>query len=1461
MGTDYDALYNISDEGQLTAFNINNDQLNIDLEHPLNIDCQPSYDGTVNLIINDDINPPRIINSRFSKIENNRYRLITRNQINQTNIYDKDRVDQQTRLFRNLNSIPRIDLINEYNSGQLMGGNYTFYIKFADDDYNKTDIVAESGQISVYKGYTVTPSSVSGTILDERTDKSITLKISNIDTSFSKVYLYFSRETCDNQGFKLTKCGAFKEPYNITDDTLYITVNGYEEIEDMTVDQLNIQYNIVTAAKTQVQVQNMLFLGNVQQTVLDVANLQNLSYYINVQLLQNESVGYIDPKDYTGPSDAGSSKLEYYNPKNIYYKLGYWPDEIYRLGVVYIMRDDSLTPVFNLRGCVFDSVGSYNFDINEANDIVKKPRNTIIGGENYENTFGVFKLPKATIIKETSVNPLYFKMSMATNVKGKLKDLGVKGFFFVRQKRIPTTLAQGLSIGIDRGSYIPMLYDSSKGKYFSESFLSQKASSKGKLSSSYEDHIMETDQYQCTGLLSLDAICSPELQSAFDGSDFVLEQVYNEAGQLTRNKRYNYITQSGNLASNNYSLQTGVVYVGSNTPMKYIWSKKFATKVGSGEELSQFGLFEKQDLQKTNVALVRGQYTPFLGTNQSFAPNVLYDIKIPNYSASRLIDYFNIRGADNSPFYAISHRYEIDDSIINTSSGLSVFRGDCYSNTITIRINRNFIDSDVPLYDTILDSNTWVDHYNGVAGTRSSAEEETNNSNLITQIVDGVSSALNKEKASEIEKQYGYYLMNRADVNAVPLGMWITFKCLSNYNLGLRTVDYSHTDEQALMGSPRGFYPVTSISTAASGKIEDSSLLNAGYNTTLGKRYNFIVPNVPYIKELFDNRIMFSRMQQNDAFQNFYRIFQGLDYQDIDRQYGAIVKFIPWDTNILCVFEHGVGIIPINEKALISTNTGQSIHMYGAGVLQNQITVINPDFGSIWQESIIRTPIGVYGVDTYAKKIWRVTQQGGMEIISDMKVQRFLNDHIKLSESDKYPTVALKNVKTHYNNYKGDVMFTFYNSEQDETWNLCFNERVNKWITRYSWTPLYSANIDNIFYSLDQKRARLYSLVYKNKIKTWGLQSETIEYSSTGSFNSNLTLLGYDSYNLNNVKIASIYSSYIDDSGNEIVLDLTDSGLFTVSDTFTLNSTGLNIFTQQPTEQVPNPYYIGVIPAYFIINLTAEYSSNENILNGIIYNNLIPVVVNYLSNPSEKESLQIKAFQQNGFYVHGRAGIFDEINYEDASFDNQILPTKWYDKQEPFEFEFVVNGDVGLHKIFNNLVIISNNVQPDEIEYEIIGDVFDFNKTGIYRKEHFGEDEWNTRYNKPKFRGTITGYRFNLGDEVHTYQQTQKFLNCKINWDFVLNTYTLKLTQKCKNIVEFGRRMGNIQYKEDSWYITIDPIFFREKAKIDDIVEEDFGPVKSARLRDKFIKIRVKYTGEDIAVITAIRTLLTISYA
>nr|DAG51696.1 MAG TPA: hypothetical protein [Bacteriophage sp.] len=42
-----------------------------------------------------------------------------------------------------------------------------------------------------------------------------------------------------------------------------------------------------------------------------------------------------------------------------------------------------------------------------------------------------------------------------------------------------------------------------------------------------------------------------------------------------------------------------------------------------------------------------------------------------------------------------------------------------------------------------------------------------------------------------------------------------------------------------------------------------------------------------------------------------------------------------------------------------------------------------------------------------------------------MVVQRFLNDNLLVTESDKYTNVLIRNIKTHYNAYKGDVMFTF----------------------------------------------------------------------------------------------------------------------------------------------------------------------------------------------------------------------------------------------------------------------------------------------------------------------------------------------------------------------------------------------------------------------------------------------------
>ena len=1444
----YSPLKNLLEEDN-SIVNFNTKELSIDLNNPLNIECQPSYDGTVNLIINDDKNPPRIINSRFTKIEDNRFRIINRNQTEQTNLYKRGEIDASTRLFRNINKIPKFDFVELNYFGQLKGGNYTFYIKYADSDYNKTDIVCESGQISVFKGNLFDINSISGTLQDERTNKSIKLLLSNIDETFSKFYVYYTREYSDLNGFRTMETVSLTKPYEILGSSQELIINGFEQFDLISSEELNIKYNYVTNVKTQAQVQNMLFFGNVENANVDVKNLQNISYFFEVGLHQKEkSIGWIDPNTYQSQNNSIDS-LEYYDSKNVYYNLGYWPDEIYRLGVVYIMKDDSLSPVFNLRGCVFPELSSLGDKITNLSNsdipykkwdpISKKwitnylERDEFLSSESdLSNTFGVFKNPvqnNDNLIqnyKEKTTRPWHYKITIPKlaysdgseeiqcDLLEELKSFGVKGFFFVRQKRIPLTLCQGVALGIDKESALPVLYDSVTKNYFSESFLNQ---TNGELNSLFLNRKMTTENRKGSAVISLDACLVPELQSSLDGSSFLLQRV-NTNGTLIQNDRRFSLTFKDNNSMTYRSAKC--VFMNSDVPYKYVDGFGFSSRAGSAESSKTFSFFGETSDKKYDKEfrkLARGIYSPYIAVCANLENNAIYNIKTENYSNQFMKDYFGIRRDDNSEFYAISDRYELTEN----NRERNVYRGDCFTNTVSIRLNRNFTDPDVPVNDTIVDSKTWVDHYGGYFHTTSE----------------------DKEEKDEEKLKYNWTKINRGDLNAVPLGMWLSYKCMSNYNLGLRAEDRSYTEETALIGNPRSFYPLQDASTKSANKIEESWILNNGYSATVGRKTNIIAPNVPYIKDLFDNRVMFSNVQVDGDFRNAYRIFQGLSYEDIDRQYGAIVKLIPWGVNLLCVFEHGIGILPINEKALIQTSTDQSIHMYGAGVLQNQISLISPDFGSIWPESIIRTPIGVYGVDTYAKKIWRYTTEKGLETISDMKVQRFLNDNIKLKEKDKYPIIGLKNVKTHYNNYKGDVMFTFYNFVEGKEWNLCFNERQGKWITRYSWTPLYSENINNIFYSLDKKRAEVLSYIYDNRNATYGINTSNNEWKTvsetdnalTNVFETEVSLVGVQLATGFDLEINSIESSYIKD-GVEYQINFEKDFIkryvhcnHSVEDEKVWKIWWNKEDIQQILRLKKLKYKV---PLYYKINITAK---PYIILDGDkteftnTFDRTIGVVVGYNYSPKEYDELLV-----NGFYVHGRAGIFNEIDYEDENKTNQIQPTKWYDKQEPFEFEFVVNNEVGLHKIFNNLVIISNNVQPNSFEFEITGDVYSLFKE-------------NGKFNK------------NLKKEL--YDSKKGFKNVEVEFDPILNNYSLVVNQIAKNMDDpkYRRRLGNIQYKEDSWYVTIDPIIFDPKLKAN---SDDFGVNwSSTKIRDKYLKIRVKYSGEDLVIITALKTLMTLSYS
>ena len=67
---------------------LDTDKLEFDLNHPVNILPQESYDGSVNLILNDGKHYPKLINTRFSAVGLNKYQIVDREGDNDTNIYD-----------------------------------------------------------------------------------------------------------------------------------------------------------------------------------------------------------------------------------------------------------------------------------------------------------------------------------------------------------------------------------------------------------------------------------------------------------------------------------------------------------------------------------------------------------------------------------------------------------------------------------------------------------------------------------------------------------------------------------------------------------------------------------------------------------------------------------------------------------------------------------------------------------------------------------------------------------------------------------------------------------------------------------------------------------------------------------------------------------------------------------------------------------------------------------------------------------------------------------------------------------------------------------------------------------------------------------------------------------------------------------------------------------------------------
>ena len=141
-----------------------------------------------------------------------------------------------------------------------------------------------------------------------------------------------------------------------------IWLTGFEQIVPINSEELNVDYHTIDSARAEVQHSNMLFLGNVgqQETFKLYEELRNFAENITVSEYTSKTLEQVD-------YDYKLGGTEYYSTSNIYHWVGYYPNEIYRFGVVFILKDGSKTPVFNVRGNVAIN-NKYNHGVFKTSD-------------------------------------------------------------------------------------------------------------------------------------------------------------------------------------------------------------------------------------------------------------------------------------------------------------------------------------------------------------------------------------------------------------------------------------------------------------------------------------------------------------------------------------------------------------------------------------------------------------------------------------------------------------------------------------------------------------------------------------------------------------------------------------------------------------------------------------------------------------------------------------------------------------------------------------------------------------------------------------------------------------------------------------------------------------------------------------------------------------------------------------
>jgi len=420
----YTPLQNYIDPVTSVLGNLRTTLFNWDLNIVVDMFAKKSYDGSVDLYFCERKNPNRIINTNF-----------TQGGAQLNRIYTDKHFNSYINQYPTFNNIISVDLDKIISPGELKCGIYIFYFRLMNDNFDVTNIVAESGPCQVYRGgsfgnanpvYDVgTVSDVEGGMQNEDSGKTIFLKLNNPDTTYKYIQIFYTRYFSNQDDVLVHETRQINTPYliafdvvgGITQTYMTLAIRGNETSALLNDVTLLRKYPIADRCKTHCSVENRYFGANWKDKA------KHLDIYVDFckRICISYSIEQKEAETADWHKDHSPLRNQYKDYKLTYDKVGYFRTEAYAFVALLELDDGTMTdgyPITGIDALMLNQVDIENMYDSFMQDMDVTPTHTYdytIWHSHYgqhvclPNTKGIFRFPgygqhtKNTILNEFGV--------------------------------------------------------------------------------------------------------------------------------------------------------------------------------------------------------------------------------------------------------------------------------------------------------------------------------------------------------------------------------------------------------------------------------------------------------------------------------------------------------------------------------------------------------------------------------------------------------------------------------------------------------------------------------------------------------------------------------------------------------------------------------------------------------------------------------------------------------------------------------------------------------------------------------------------------------------------------------------------------------------------------------------------------------------------------------------------------